>query len=207
MERNAMGKEICVTVNGELRVLDVMGERTLLDCLRHELGLTGTKYGCGEGQCGACCVLLDGQAVASCVTPVSAAAGKQVTTIEGLAQDGALHPVQEAFLRHTAFQCGFCTPGMIVATVALLGENPAPTDAEIREGLERHLCRCCTYPRILAAVREAARLKVAPGSWLLARKGDRRHGMEQAAAFSCEEPGARSQERRSRDCTSTRMAA
>jgi aerobic-type carbon monoxide dehydrogenase small subunit (CoxS/CutS family) len=152
-----MREEFRVTVNGRPRVLNVEGERSLLDCLRHELDLTGTKYGCGEGQCGACCVLLDGQAVASCVIPVSAAVGKSVTTIEGLARGEALHPVQEAFLRHAAFQCGFCTPGMIVAAVALLRENPKPTDPEIREGLERHLCRCCTYPRILAAVRDAAR--------------------------------------------------
>jgi aerobic-type carbon monoxide dehydrogenase small subunit (CoxS/CutS family) len=152
-----MREEIRVTVNGRPRVLNVESERTLLDCLRHELDLTGTKYGCGEGQCGACCVLLDGQAVASCVMPVSAAAGKQVTTIEGVARGEALHPVQEAFLRHAAFQCGFCTPGMIIAAVALLREHPRPTDAQIREGLERHLCRCCTYPRILAAIRDAAR--------------------------------------------------
>jgi aerobic carbon-monoxide dehydrogenase small subunit len=152
-----MREEIQVTVNGWPRVLNVESERTLLDCLRHELDLTGTKYGCGEGQCGACCVLLDGQAVASCVMPIAAAAGRQVTTIEGVARGEALHPVQAAFLRHAAFQCGFCTPGTIIAAVALLRENPRPTDAQIREGLECHLCRCCTYPRILAAVRDAAR--------------------------------------------------
>jgi aerobic-type carbon monoxide dehydrogenase small subunit (CoxS/CutS family) len=152
-----MPNDIHLTVNGQARTLRVEGERTLLECLRGELELTGAKYGCGEAQCGACAVLLEGQAVAACVTPVSDAAGKHVTTIEGLARGETLHPVQEAFLRHDAFQCGFCTPGMIIGAVALLREHPHPTDAQIREGMERHLCRCCTYPRILAAVRDAAR--------------------------------------------------
>jgi aerobic-type carbon monoxide dehydrogenase small subunit (CoxS/CutS family) len=152
-----MPNEIRLTVNGQPRTLSGEGERTLLECLRGELELTGAKYGCGEAQCGACAVLLDGQAVAACVTPLSAAAGKHVTTIEGLARGEMLHPVQDAFLRHAAFQCGFCTPGMVIAAVALLKSNPRPTEAEIRAGMERHLCRCCTYPRILAAVRDAAR--------------------------------------------------
>lgn len=152
-----MPNEIRLTINGQPRTLHIEGERTLLECLRGELDLTGAKYGCGESQCGACAVLIDGQAVSACVTPLSAAAGKHVTTVEGLARGETLHPVQEAFLRHAAFQCGFCTPGMIIAAVALLKSNPRPTEAEIREGMERHLCRCCTYPRILAAVRDAAR--------------------------------------------------
>ena len=150
-----MREEIQLSVNGQIRALCVEGERSLLDCLRNELGLTGAKYGCGEGQCGACAVLLDGQAVAACVTLVSTVAGKEVTTIEGLARDEGLHAVQEAFLRHGAFQCGFCTPGMIVAAAGLLKSNPRPTEAEIRRALEVHLCRCCTYPRILAAIQEA----------------------------------------------------
>ena len=152
-----MPDEIRLTINGQPRRLQVEGERTLLECLRHELDLTGTKYGCGEAQCGACAVLVDGQAMSACVTPVSAAAGKELTTVEGLARGETLHPVQEAFLRHSAFQCGFCTPGMIIAAVALLRSNPRPTDAQIRQGMENHLCRCCTYPRILAAVHDAAR--------------------------------------------------
>jgi len=152
-----MPNEIRLTVNGQARTLGAEGERTLLECLRGELELTGAKYGCGEAQCGACAVLIDGEAVAACVTPLAAVAGKHVTTIEGLARGEMLHPVQQAFLEEAAFQCGFCTPGMIIATVALLRGNPRPSEAEIREGLERHLCRCCAYPRILAAVREAAR--------------------------------------------------
>jgi aerobic carbon-monoxide dehydrogenase small subunit len=151
-----MEQEIRFTVNGRPRALRGDGQRSLLECLRNELELTGAKYGCGEGQCGACAVLLDGAAVAACVTPVAAAAGMQVTTIEGLTRGETLHPVQEAFLKHGAFQCGYCTPGMIVGAVALLRSKPQPTDQEIRDGLQGHLCRCCTYPRILAAVRDAA---------------------------------------------------
>jgi aerobic-type carbon monoxide dehydrogenase small subunit (CoxS/CutS family) len=125
--------------------------------LRDRLQLTGTKYGCGEGQCGACTVLLDGHAVRSCRVELSAAVGKQVRTIEGLERDGRLHPVQAAFLEAEAFQCGYCTPGMIVAAVALLDSEPNPSPEQIATRLSGNLCRCGTYPRIVAAVRLAAR--------------------------------------------------
>jgi aerobic-type carbon monoxide dehydrogenase small subunit (CoxS/CutS family) len=136
---------------------DLGDERTLLSVLRDDLDLTGTKYGCGEAQCGACIVLLDGQRTPSCITPLREAEGKAVTTIEGLAKNGKLHPVQEAFLEKGAFQCGYCTPGMIMATVALLRENPDPDEVTIKETLSKNLCRCGTYPRIVAAVQLAAR--------------------------------------------------
>jgi aerobic carbon-monoxide dehydrogenase small subunit len=124
--------------------------------LREDLGLTGTKYGCGEGQCGACTVLLDGAAVHACITPVRTVEGRKVITVEGLAQGGVLHHVQQAFLEEGAMQCGYCTPGMIMRTVALLAANPRPTDAQIVEGLNGNLCRCNGYPRIVAAVKRAA---------------------------------------------------
>jgi aerobic-type carbon monoxide dehydrogenase small subunit (CoxS/CutS family) len=146
------------TVNGRSRTVTTDPDRTLLDVLREDLKLTGTKYGCGEGQCGACSVLVDGRRAFSCHTPVAKVAGKAVVTIEGLAAgsgDG-LHPVQAAFLAEAAFQCGYCTPGMIVAAVALLGANPHPTDAEIVEAMDRNICRCGSYPKILDAVRRAA---------------------------------------------------
>ena len=130
--------------------------RMLLWVLRDELDLTGTKYGCGEGECGACTVLIDGTAIRSCVTRVSAAAGKQITTIEGLAQNGKLHPLQEAFIQAEALQCGYCTPGMILASVALLNKTPQPTEPEIRISLEGNVCRCGTYPRIIVAVKSVA---------------------------------------------------
>ena len=130
------------TVNGKPRAVDTEPERPLLEVLREDLGLTGTKYGCGEGQCGACTVLLDGKAVFSCVTPVRTAQGRKVVTIEGLAAGGKLHPVQQAFIDEGAMQCGYCTPGMVIGTVALLASEPKPTEAQIAEGLNGHLCRC-----------------------------------------------------------------
>ena len=130
--------------------------RMLLWVLRDELELTGTKYGCGEGQCGACTVLVDGAAVRSCMTRASAVAGKEITTIEGLAQNGKLHPLQEAFIQADALQCGYCTPGMILSSVALLKKNPQPSEPEIRRALHGNVCRCGTYPRIIAAVQMAA---------------------------------------------------
>ena len=144
------------TVNGKTSTVDTEPERPLLEVLREDLGLTGTKYGCGEGQCGACTVLVDGRPRLSCIMPVRSAEGHQVVTIEGLARNGALHPVQQAFVDEGAAQCGYCTPGMILGTVALLAANPRPTDAQIAEGLNGNLCRCNDYHRILAAVKRAA---------------------------------------------------
>ena len=145
-----------LTVNGKPRRVDAPPDETLLSVLRNRLDLTGTKYGCGEGECGACMVLLDGEATPSCQTEVREAAGKKIVTIEGLAQNGKLHPVQAAFLDVEAFQCGYCTSGMIVACVALLKVNAKPTDAQIVEGLDRNVCRCGTHNRIVAAVKKAA---------------------------------------------------
>ncbi|MGA2593147.1 MAG: (2Fe-2S)-binding protein [Bryobacteraceae bacterium] len=140
-----------LTVNGTRRRIDADPERTLLSVLRDGLDLTGTKYGCGEGQCGACTVLLDGQPVRSCITPVSAAAGKQITTIEGIQ-----HPLQDALLEADAMQCGYCTPGMIVSGVALLKKNPRPSREEIVRHMNGNICRCGTYLRIVAAIQKAA---------------------------------------------------
>ncbi|HKO15574.1 MAG TPA: (2Fe-2S)-binding protein [Gemmatimonadaceae bacterium] len=143
-------------VNGRSHSLNVDPGRPLLGVLREELALTGTKYGCGEGACGACTVLVGGQAVHSCVTPVSAALGKPVTTIEGLEQNGRLHPLQQAFVDEGAMQCGYCTPGMVLAGVALLSATPRPSTDEIVRALNGNVCRCGTYPRIVAAVQRAA---------------------------------------------------
>jgi aerobic-type carbon monoxide dehydrogenase small subunit (CoxS/CutS family) len=147
---------IRLSVNGKARSVDTEPERPLLEVLREDLGLTGTKYGCGEGQCGSCTVLLDGKPTVSCVTAVRAAEGRKIVTIEGLAEGGTLHPVQQAFLDEGAVQCGYCTPGMVLQTVALLENHPKPTDAQIVDGLNGHLCRCSDYQRIMAAVRRAA---------------------------------------------------
>ena len=143
-------------VNGESYEVDVDGETTLLAVLRHDLRLTGTKYGCGDGDCGACTVLVDGEAKNSCITPVDSAAGRAITTIEGLAKGNELHPVQEAFIEHTAFQCAFCTPGFIMSLVALFSRNPQPDDRQIRGALTGNICRCGTYVRILQAAKAAA---------------------------------------------------
>ncbi len=151
-----MNQTIRLTVNGERKIVTTDGDRPLLDVLREDLNLTGTKYGCGEGRCGACTVLIDGKRAHACLTPVAAAEGKAITTIEGLAKDGTLHPVQEAFLAEEALQCGYCTPGMILATVALLDVHPHPTDQQILEWMDGNLCRCNGYTQILRAVRRAA---------------------------------------------------
>jgi len=143
-------------VNGSPRRIDADSDRTLLSVLRDDLDLIGTKFGCGEGQCRACTVLLDGVATRSCLTKAGAAAGKKITTIEGLTSSGKLHPVQQAFLDHDALQCGYCTPGMILGAVALLRKNPKPTDDEIVTGMDGHICRCGTYRRVVAAIRAAA---------------------------------------------------
>jgi aerobic-type carbon monoxide dehydrogenase small subunit (CoxS/CutS family) len=144
------------TVNRKPYVVETEADRPLLEVLREDLKLTGTKYGCGEGQCRACTVLLSGRAIVSCVTPVKAAEGKEVVTIEGLAENGRLHRAQQAFVDEGGLQCGYCTSGMVMRTVALLQSKPKPTEAEIVESLDGNLCRCCGYPSIIAAVRRAA---------------------------------------------------
>jgi aerobic-type carbon monoxide dehydrogenase small subunit (CoxS/CutS family) len=152
-----MSDPIRFRLNGRPTSLDTDDDRKLLWVLRTDLGLTGTKYGCGAGVCGACTVLVDGEAVRSCVAPLRAVRDREVTTIEGLAPPGgALHPVQQAFVEHGGFQCGYCTSGMILAAAAFLRDNPAPGRAAIAAGLEGHLCRCGAHTRILDAVEAAA---------------------------------------------------
>jgi aerobic-type carbon monoxide dehydrogenase small subunit (CoxS/CutS family) len=149
-------REIHLVVNGEKRTVTTDPRRPLLDVLREDLGLTGTKYGCGQGQCAACTVLIEGKTAFSCLTAIGDMEGKAVATVEGLAKGKELHPVQEAFLAEKAYQCGYCTPGMIMATVGLLAETPRPSEAQIVATLNRHLCRCCGYPNIVKAVKRAA---------------------------------------------------
>jgi xanthine dehydrogenase YagT iron-sulfur-binding subunit len=147
---------VMLQVNGSARRLRLDSRVTLLDALREHLGLVGTKKGCDQGACGACTVLVDGKRVLSCLTLAVQCEGREVTTIEGLARDGELHPLQEAFIRHDGFQCGYCTPGQIMSAVALLGEGRAGSDEEIREFMSGNLCRCGAYPNIVAAIREVA---------------------------------------------------
>jgi aerobic-type carbon monoxide dehydrogenase small subunit (CoxS/CutS family) len=147
-----------LVVNGERKHVTADPDRLLLFVLRNELDLTGAKYGCGEGQCGACTVLLDDLPVHSCQVKMSAAAGKRITTIEGIPDGNHLHPVQQSFIDFDAMQCGYCTPGMIVSAVALLKKNTAPSDAEIKRALQGNICRCGAYSRIVAAVRKSAEL-------------------------------------------------
>jgi aerobic carbon-monoxide dehydrogenase small subunit len=147
--------EFRFAVNGQRVNVNTAPERPLLDVLREDLHLTGTKYGCGEGQCRACTVLVDGKPAVSCLTPVRAAVGREVTTIEGLASGTKLHPVQQAFVDEGAMQCGYCTPGMVMRTSALLQANASPSRDQIIEALNGSLCRCCGYERILAAVQRA----------------------------------------------------
>jgi carbon-monoxide dehydrogenase small subunit len=146
-----------VVVNGQRREAEVPPMARLLDVLRDDFKLTGTKEGCGEGECGACSVILDGRLVNSCLVPACQAQGGEITTIEGLARKDDLHPVQEAFVHHNGAQCGFCTPGMIMASVDLLGRDPEPSEAGIREGLAGNLCRCTGYNKIVDAVQMASR--------------------------------------------------
>ena len=148
--------DVTMTVNGVQRTVTTDPERPLLDVLREDLHLTGTKYGCGEGRCGACTVLMDGKRVLSCVTPVAMADKKAITTIEGLAKGDTLHPVQEAFLEEGALQCGYCASGMILTAAALLQENPNPNDEQIVAGMNGNICRCNGYVKIVNAVRKAA---------------------------------------------------
>ena len=151
-----MSTTIDFTLNGEDTTFDGDGERMLLWVLRTELGLTGTKFGCGEGFCGSCAVLVDGRVERSCQFPMSKLAGRQVVTIEGLAHDGELHPVQAAFVEHDALQCGFCTPGMIMNACGLLEENPRPSRKQIIDHMEDNLCRCGAHKRIVEAVESVA---------------------------------------------------
>jgi xanthine dehydrogenase YagT iron-sulfur-binding subunit len=148
--------DLTLHVNGCTPRLRLDSRTTLLDALREDLSLTGTNMGCDQGACGACTVLLDGKRVLSCLTLAAQCDGRDVTTIEGLARDGHLHPVQEAFIRHDGFQCGYCTPGQIMSAVALLEEGRAGSDEEIREFMSGNLCRCGAYPNIVAAIRAAA---------------------------------------------------
>ena len=147
---------VVITVNGTPRTVEVQPDTKLLWVLREALNLTGAKYACGEGQCGACTVLVDGQPVRSCTTRVSLMANRRIETIESLSTGATLHPVQQAFLDHEALQCGYCTPGMVMAAVGLLRATPSATDAEIVKAMDHNLCRCGTYARILSAVRQAA---------------------------------------------------
>lgn len=150
-----MDTTITFTVNGKPRTVTTDPQRPLLDILRENLGLTGTKYGCGEGMCRACTVLVNGRGVASCITPVDSVNRQKITTIEGLASADKLHPVQEAFLDVAPYQCGYCTAGMIMGTVGLLNDHPHPTDDQILSHMQRHLCRCCSYAKYLEAVHRA----------------------------------------------------
>lgn len=150
--------DFVLNVNGVESHVSAPADEILLSVLRNRLDLTGTKYGCGEGQCGACTVLINGTAVRSCLTSVSSAAGQKITTIEGLEQHGILSPVQQAFLDDGAFQCGYCTSGMILSATALLRATPDPSEEQIVQHMNRNVCRCGTYPRIVEAVRHASRL-------------------------------------------------
>ena len=151
-----MNENISFTLNDKAVSVNTDGERPLLWVLRTDLGLTGTKYGCGKALCGACTVIMDGIAIRSCVIPVRSVNGRKILTIEGLAENGKLHPIQEAFAKHDALQCGFCTPGMILNAYSLLLSNPEPSRQEIIDGMEYNLCRCGAHVRIIRAIEEAA---------------------------------------------------
>jgi len=151
-----MDAKMTLIVNGKERTVETDPQRSLLDVLREDLHVTGPKYGCGEGRCGACTVLMDGKRTLSCSTPVSLANKKKITTIEGLAEGNSLHRLQQAFLDEGAIQCGYCTPGMILTAAALLNENPHPTDEQITEWMDGNICRCNGYTKIHKAIRRAA---------------------------------------------------
>ena len=148
-----MTSSITFTVNGKSRTVSTDPDRTLLDVLREELQLTGAKYGCGEGDCRACTVLLDGKSVPACQTPMREVSDKKVVTIEGLSENGSLHPVQKAFLDEGAFQCGYCTPGMILEIAGAMKQNPKASEAEILSHMNKHICRCGSYTQIRSAIR------------------------------------------------------
>jgi aerobic-type carbon monoxide dehydrogenase small subunit (CoxS/CutS family) len=164
LERSFAMATIRLAINGHSYSVDVDPQTSLLTVLREHLDLTGSKYGCGEGQCGACTVLVDGKAQRSCMTKVGVVGAKQITTIEGIANGEQLHPVQQAFLDAGAMQCAYCTSGMIVSAVGLLKRNPAPKENEIIEYMDGNVCRCGTYPRIVSAIQNAARVLAASGT-------------------------------------------
>lgn len=151
-----MSRVIELTVNGTSQLIDAAADQQLLGVLRESLGLTGCKIGCGEGACGACTVLVDDQVTRSCITVAGAVVGRQVRTIEGLEENGRLHPLQQAFLDQDALQCGYCTPGMIMAALGLLQQCPDPSEQAIIEAMQGNICRCGTYPRIVQAIQQAA---------------------------------------------------
>lgn len=151
-----MAKNVQLKVNGAIYSVPAEADRSLLSVLREELKLTGAHYGCGEGQCGACTILLDGKAIRSCITPLGSVGNRPVVTIEGIEKNGTLHPLQQAFLDADALQCGYCTPGMIMSAVALLSKTPTPSASEIEHGMQGNVCRCGAYRRILKAVQAAA---------------------------------------------------
>jgi carbon-monoxide dehydrogenase small subunit len=163
MGEDAMKHPLVLLVNEERYELEIRPNRTLLEVIREDLGLTGTKEGCGTGECGACTVLLDGEPINACLTLALQAHGRRVTTIEGLAKGGQLHPLQEAFIRYGAIQCGFCTPGMILTAKALLDKKPKPEEVEIREALVGNLCRCTGYQKIVEAIMSLVRAGGKPG--------------------------------------------
>ena len=150
-----MEKKIKLRVNGKKHELEVPTNRLLIDCLRYDLGLTGTKEGCSVGVCGACTVLMDDEMISSCITLAVMADGHEITTVEGLAQNGELHPVQKSFIQYGGFQCGICTPGQVVAAKALLDENPRPNEDEIKDWMMRNLCRCTGYYKIIESIQKA----------------------------------------------------
>src|SRR5690606_6513815 len=141
-----------LNINGKEHTVQITGNPSLLEVLREQLDLTGAKYGCGEGVCGACKVLVNGTPMPSCITPVTTVQDKKILTVEGLEQNGKLHRVQQAFLEADVFQCGYCAPGMVIATVALMDKNPSPSEQEIKDALQGNICRCCTYPQIVHAI-------------------------------------------------------
>lgn len=145
-----------LVINDKKYTVDVKADESLLNVLRNHLDLTGSKYGCGEGACGACTVLVNEAAARSCITPAASVAGKKITTIEGLEKNGVLHPVQEAFLKVDVFQCAYCASGMIMSAVSLLKKNPNPPEQEIVHGMQGNICRCGTYPRIVKAIQQAS---------------------------------------------------
>jgi carbon-monoxide dehydrogenase small subunit len=152
-----LNKEIELNVNGEKHSLSIAPNNTLLSVLRNQLGLTGTKYGCGTGECGACTVLVDSKPIPSCLILAVAVEGKSITTIEGLSQNGNLHPIQEEFVKSMAIQCGYCTPGFVLITKALLDQNPSPTNEEIKQYIKGNICRCTGYVTIVEAINAAAK--------------------------------------------------